>query len=195
MDFNNIPFTQARWFTDLTNLPDRNPQVIVIHDMEAPDKGNTAENIANYFKQGARKASAHYCIDNNSIVQCVQCRDVAYGAPGMNRHGIHLEHAGYANQTLSIWKDPYNVAMFDLSAQLCGRVLMPKYGIPAVWLTDEEIRAVPNDKTIKGFCTHRDITRALATAGGHTDPGPYFPRDIYEMCVIKYAPTNLISAP
>lgn len=181
MDFNNIPFVQAQWY----HPADRGPadvQAIVLHDMEAPDKGDTAEKIAQYFASGSggRQASAHYCIDSDSIVQCVQCKDIAYGAKGFNHNAIHLEHAGYASQSYAVWTDPYNVQMFGLSAELCAKVLMPKFGIPAQWLSDEDLRAISGgDRSIKGFCTHADITRALGIVGGHTDPGPNFPRDKY----------------
>ncbi|HSV33746.1 MAG TPA: hypothetical protein VLH87_06445 [Pyrinomonadaceae bacterium] len=46
-------------------------RLIVIHSMEAPEKGDTAEEIAKFFQNPPKPASAHLCIDNNSIVQCV----------------------------------------------------------------------------------------------------------------------------
>lgn len=182
----HIPFVQAKWFTEVGNPP-RRPQVIVIHSMEAPEKGQTAENVAAYFARGCdgRKASAHYCIDADSIVQCVQCKDVAYGAPNANRSGIHLEHAGYSNQTKAQWTDTYGRAMLDLSAQLCAKVLMPKFGIHAVRLTARDLRAIAAGASqATGFCTHADVTAAFKTPGGHDDPGPGFPFDEY-LAIVK----------
>lgn len=69
--------------------------------MEAPEKGDTAENIANYFHTTVKQASAHICVDNNSIVQCVLDNDIAWAAPGANSDGIHIEMAGYAKQKKS----------------------------------------------------------------------------------------------
>jgi N-acetyl-anhydromuramyl-L-alanine amidase AmpD len=172
-----IPFVPAKWFTPVEG--DRGVWVVVWHSMESPEKGQTAENVANYFKSGSegRKASAHYCIDADSVVQCVRCKDVAYGAPGMNRHGVHLELAGYANQGKAGWSDNYSQSTILNAVRLCKEVIGPKYGIPARWLTDSEIRRVAKGEKIKGHCTHADITRALGTVGGHTDPGAGFPRD------------------
>jgi N-acetyl-anhydromuramyl-L-alanine amidase AmpD len=171
-----IPFVQAKWFTPVEG--DRGVWVIVMHCMEGPEKGATAENVARYFARGSegRKASAHYCVDADSVVQSVQCRDVSYGAPGMNRHGIHLELAGYASQSPEAWLDAYSRSTLVNAALLCKQVLCPKFGIQRRWLGDEEIRRVARGEKITGFCTHADITRALGTPGGHTDPGAGFPR-------------------
>lgn len=171
----NIPFIQARHFTQSNSKIN---QLIVLHCMEAPEKGSTAENVARYFSHmnDGRVASAHFCIDNNSIVQCVQCKDVAYGAKGGNKNGIHLEFAGYAKQTREEWLDDYGQMMLLRAAILCRQVLMPKFGIPAKWVTPAKIRKAREDTTIRGFCTHADITEAFGIVGGHTDPGDGFPR-------------------
>jgi len=182
IDFNNIPFLQAKQYTPANRTYIR---LIVLHSMEAPEKGATAEAVANYFHNLNRKASAHYCVDNNSIVQCVQCKDVAYGAPGANKDGIHIEMAGYARQSLAEWKDEYSLNMIDNVAQLCAKVLCPKYHIPAVYLDAVSLKSKP---TAKGFTTHRMITQAYKM-GTHTDPGPFFPVDMFLEKVKKY--TNL----
>jgi hypothetical protein len=176
----SIPFVQARHFTEVSEESPRSPRVIVIHSMEAPEKGTVAESVANYFSHmnDGRVASAHYCIDNNSIVQCVQCKDVAYGAKGMNRHGIHLEHAGYAKQTARDWRDKFSDDMLELSAWLCAKILVPKFDIDIKWLSDDEIRNISNPK-ISGFVTHKMVTEALNIRGGHTDPGNGFPLNVY----------------
>jgi hypothetical protein len=185
MDIHNIPFVPAMFFTEVGDPP-RHPRVIVVHTMEAPEKGITAESVAAYFKAGCpdngqlRKTSAHYCIDSDSIVQCVQCKDVAYGAPNMNRLGIHLEHAGYSAQSSADWADAYSLAMLKLSSELCREVLCPKFSIDKRWLSPDEIRSIGRGQsTGSGFCTHRDVTKAFGTPGGHLDPGLNFPKDLY----------------
>src|SRR3982750_3889302 len=97
MTVKTIPFVQARNFTrGRSNHID----VLVIHTMESPEKPDTAESVANWFAGStAPQASAHYCIDANSVVQCVQDGDVAWHAPGANHNGIGFEHAGRAAQT------------------------------------------------------------------------------------------------
>lgn len=185
---NKIPFIQAKWYTPVPISSPRKPSVIVLHSMEAPEKGTTAEAVARYFASGCdgRKASAHYCIDNDSVVQCVQCNDVAYGAPNMNRYGIHLEHAGYARQTRAEWLDAFGFAMLRRSAELCATVLCPKFGIKIQRLTDDQLKQASQGYNVSGFCTHADVTRALG-GGTHTDPGPGFPFDYYLHLVRFYA--------
>lgn len=174
MDFNKIPFVQARQHTKVSADSPRAIRFIVIHSMESQEKGETAENVAHYFKNLERPASAHYCIDNNSIVQCVQCKDVAYGAPSLNRNGIHLELAGRARQTEAEWLDPYSKAMLELAAELCGRILCPKFKVPAVWVKAEGLK----QKATRGFTSHAEGSKAFH-AGGHWDPGPGFPHDYF----------------
>ena len=168
IDLNHVPFVQARWFTPTTG---RTINKIVLHSMEAPEKGTTAEATAHYFATLDRQASAHYCVDSDSIVQCVQCRDVAYGAPGANHDGVHVELAGYARQTAAEWQDVYSTAMLHLAAELCGRLLAPKFQVPALFLTAAMMEANP---TARGFTTHWEVTKAFKRST-HTDPGANFP--------------------
>jgi hypothetical protein len=150
-----------------------NPTLIVIHDMESPEKGDTAENVARYFQNINRPASAHYCIDVDSIVQCVPDNRVAYHAPGANRVGIGLEHAGYASQTAADWTDSYSKAMLGnsikLSADLCR-----KYGIRAQFLSAANLVA----GNMNGITTHAEVSKAFHLST-HTDPGPNFPIEYY----------------
>lgn len=184
VDFKKIPFRKSTYFTPTNG---RHVQVIVIHSMEAPEKGDTAENIARYFASSPPgKPSAHYCIDNTSIVQCVQTKDVANAAPGCNHNGIQLEHAGYARQTEDQWLDEYSTKMLRLSAELCGRILCPKYSIPPVFLNANALR-VANEKTsMKGFTTHAEVSRAFKRSS-HWDPGPEFPMAEYLEWVKEYS--------
>lgn len=161
-----ISFTEARWYTKVSGK--RKVRLIVFHDMEAPEKGDTAEAIANYFARGTVKASAHFNIDNNSIVQGVPKNDVAYAAPGANHDGLQLEHAGYAKQKRREWLDPYGRDMLALSAWLVAR-LCHEYGIPPVHLTNEELR-----EGKKGIVSHAQVS-AVYKQSSHTDPGPNFP--------------------
>lgn len=174
-DFLHIPYVQAKWFTPV-DQPPRHIDFIVLHSMEAPEKGETAEATARYFASGAegRKASAHYCIDSNSIVQCVQTKDVAYGAPGVNHNGIHLELAGYAKQTREAWLDLYSKATISLAAELCAKILMPKYSIPAQYADAMKLKAGGH----RGITTHAQVSAAF-NPGGHWDPGPAFPMDVF----------------
>lgn len=181
LDLNNIPFKQAMFYTEVSNPP-RPIQLIVLHSMEAPEKGETAESVADYFARGCpdekgkkRPASAHYCVDSNSIIQCVQCKDVAYGAPNSNRNGIHIEMAGYARQTEAQWLDEYGKLMLANVAALCAEILMPKFSIPLTFRWAAQLKALKTTPS-RGFTTHAEVSKAFSP-GGHTDPGANFPTD------------------
>ena len=62
-------------------------QYIVIHDtgnVTDSDEGN-----ANYFSADGRNASAHYFVDDNSITQVVEDKDIAWHVgDGAGKHGI-----------------------------------------------------------------------------------------------------------
>lgn len=152
--------------------PSRQPTLIVIHDMEAPEGPLTAENVAAWFARGERVASAHLCIDNNSIVQCVWDSDVAYAAPGANHNGLQYELAGYARQTREQWLDPYSMAVLENAARAAAQHGL-KYRIPMVRLGVEQVRAGQ-----RGITDHRTISLAFGKSD-HMDPGPNFPWDIF----------------
>src|SRR5689334_17566080 len=79
-------FIQAR---NYTKSGDREIKWIVLHTMENPEKPKGASAVAHWFaSDAAPKASAHYCVDNAEVWQCVGELDVAWGAPGANRYGI-----------------------------------------------------------------------------------------------------------
>lgn len=159
-----LKFIEARWYTKTSG---RRIDYIVIHDMEAPEKGETAENIARYFATTDTKASAHYNVDNNSIVQSVREQDIAYHAPP-NLHSIGVEHAGYARQSREEWLDAYGQDMLRLSARLVAELVL-KYNLPVQWLSPDELRAGK-----RGITSHRNVSKAFGQSS-HTDPGPDFP--------------------
>lgn len=164
-------FIQARNYT----AADRSKiRLLVVHTMENPEKPGTARATAKWFAGPlAPQASAHACVDNNEFVLCVQEKDVAWAAPGANRDGYHIEHAGYARQDSIDWADPFSTAMLKLSAAHAADIAN-RYGIPVRKLTVDEVR----DKSCKGFCGHADVTAAFHLSD-HTDPGAGFPWDFY----------------
>lgn len=161
---------QARHFT---RGPRRGPvDLVVIHTMEAPEKGDTAEAIARYFATTDRQVSAHYCIDNNSIVACVQERDIAWAAPGANHNGIQLEHGGYARQTAKDWADPYSKAMLRRSAELAADICA-RHRIPPVWVDAAGLK-----RGKRGITSHAAVSEAFK-GSTHWDPGTGFPQAGY----------------
>jgi N-acetyl-anhydromuramyl-L-alanine amidase AmpD len=150
----------------------RQIDLIVIHTMEMDEKGETAENCAAWFRNPTAKVSAHYCVDANSIVQCVRDQDVAWQAPGANHDGIGVEHAGRAKQTGRDWSDDYSTAMLDRSATLVAE-LCRKYKIPVTWLYAPDLVAGK-----RGITTHAAVSKAFKR-GSHWDPGEGFPVEKY----------------
>lgn len=145
------------------------PTLIVLHSMEAPEKGDSAESTARFFQNIDRPASAHYDVDNNSIVQSVKDNVVAYAAPGANSNGLHIEQAGYAKQSAAEWLDPYGV---DLIKNVAGLVVEKcrQYNIPPTWLMAADLLA----GRTHGVTTHNEVSKAFHKST-HWDPGPNYP--------------------
>lgn len=132
--------------------------------------GQTAENVAMYFHKniGDRKASAHYCVDADSTVQCVKAKDVAFAAPGANHNGIHIEMAGRAGQTEAQWNDEYSQKLLARTAIMVAK-LCDIYGIPKVFLDGKAVKA-----GARGITGHKQVNDAFKRST-HWDPGPNFP--------------------
>lgn len=179
------PFVQAKYYREGGN---ENPTRVVIHDMEMPERKDTAEACAAFFKRGnaAHPSSAHFCVDTDSVVQCVKLEDTAFHAPpntGSPKGGtIGIEHAGYAHQGFRDWLDDYGIAMLrDVSAPLTAS-LCAEFGIPMVWLSVEDLKAGKH-----GVTSHNNVSLAFKKST-HTDPGPGFPVDQYMTWVYASTP-------
>jgi N-acetyl-anhydromuramyl-L-alanine amidase AmpD len=169
--------------TNYTNANRKTIDLIVIHDMEYPERLTAAEDVARYFanqKKGSGGSSAHYNIDNNSIVQSVRDSDVAWAAPGANHDGLQIEHAGYARQTTAQWLDDYSSKMlFEQSAPFVAKKCR-EYKIPPKFMRSTSLVAQR-----RGITTHWEVTKAFSHGQGHTDPGPNFPLERYMNAVVK----------
>ncbi|NUT55155.1 MAG: N-acetylmuramoyl-L-alanine amidase [Thermoleophilia bacterium] len=163
------PFVES---PHVTRTGGRAIDLIVIHTMEMDEKGETAENCAQWFRNPAAKVSAHYCVDANSIVQCVRDQDVGWHAPGANHDGIGIEHAGRAKQTGREWEDEYSESMLEQSAKLVAS-LCRTYKIPVAWLYAADLKAGK-----RGITTHDAVSKAFKR-GSHWDPGTGFPIERY----------------
>ena len=162
------PFVQARYFKALTTP--RKVRLVVVHDMEYAETLKAAEDVAAYFAtmKDGRIASAHVCVDADSEIQCVHDRDIAYGAPGANSDGIHIELAGTQRQSHAEWLDPYGQRLLDRAANIIAQYCV-KFDFAPVHLTDAQLLA--GDPGIVG---HDQVSRVYKQSD-HTDPGPQFP--------------------
>lgn len=136
--------------------------------MEGPEKGDTAESCARYFSLASTQASAHLCVDNNSIIQCVKDNDVAWAAPGCNHDGIQIELAGYAKQSKKEWFDSYSVHMLSNASIACAQYCL-KYGIVPRFIDHNGLF-----NKLTGITGHIHVNRAYGKSN-HIDPGINFP--------------------
>lgn len=175
---NDIKFIQAKHYK-----PNRSKGInlIVMHSMECVESKTTAENVALWFSsQNSPVASCHYCVDCDSIVQCVWDKDVAYHAGAINEFSIGIEMAGYAKQTDIEWHDEYSKKMLELSAELVAE-LCTHHNIPIEFVDAAGLLAGK-----RGITTHAEATKAYKVYGGHTDPGKNFPMKEYLIMVESY---------
>lgn len=167
-----IPFVAAKNFTPAGRSA---VDLVVIHTMEAAEASTTAENVARWAAgPHAPRASWHYAIDDDSVVQCVKEEDVAWAAPSCNHNGIQLEHAGYARQTADQWADAFSTRMLERSAKLTAAICR-RWNIPVRFIDAGGLLAGE-----RGITTHYQVT--LGPGRGrtdHTDPGPHFPMARY----------------
>lgn len=174
-----IPFIEAKnWSRNVGPQP---KTVIVLHTMEYPETSTTAEWCARFFaglEGAAPQASAHYCVDDDSIVGCVPPDRIAWHAPGANTGGIGIEHAGYARQSRAQWLDDYSLRMLQLSAALTAH-LCRRFAIPCSFIVAEHLR-----RGGRGITTHAEVTKAFGKST-HTDPGPFFPLGDYLRMVVE----------
>jgi N-acetyl-anhydromuramyl-L-alanine amidase AmpD len=163
-------FKQARNYTKVQSPP-RDIKWIVIHTAEIVEKPTSAEALAAWVSgPNAPRASWHYCVDSDSIVQNVRDEDVAWHAPGANRNGIGIEHAGYARQSEAEWFDDFSKATLLRSAKLVAH-LCRKHGIPIQYVDQNGLK-----QGQRGITTHHAVTLAFRQST-HTDPGRGFPMD------------------
>ena len=171
-----IPFVQAKnAYVSFPNVKVTR-RLIVIHTMENPEGPYQAENVALWFagraNSPAPEASAHFCVDEDSVVQCVRETDGAWHAGPVNGYSIGIEHNGYANQTTMQWDDAPSRAILARSAKLAAGIAK-RFGIPIEHVSGRGLA------TAKGFCGHVDVTNALTGGKGHQDPGQAFPWEDY----------------
>jgi N-acetylmuramoyl-L-alanine amidase CwlA len=62
-------YVEARWFGE--PFSNGNPHVIVLHTTETPEGKSGAEDNASYSSRRPDKVSAHFYVDEDSIIQAV----------------------------------------------------------------------------------------------------------------------------
>jgi hypothetical protein len=145
--------------------------LIVLHSTEGLETSNSAEGTAAMFANpDSRVASAHVVVDNDSEICCVPDNVVAYGAPGANSTGLHLEQAGTAAQTAAQWTDPYSTCVGLRAAAQIARWCTAYPHLTPTFLDHTALLAGRRN----GVTTHLEVNRAWPSTG-HTDPGENYP--------------------
>ena len=153
------------------NRGDADIDRIIMHTTEGGPEGlDFAEDVANFFAAPTTDVSAHYVTDVNSIVGCVEEKDIAFHALGDNANTIGIEMAGKASQTKEQWADAFSKGELDITAKLCADICHRR-NIPVRLLTDRELR-----EHRSGFASHDAVSRVFGD-DIRDDPGPHFPWD------------------
>ncbi len=155
----------------------RDPRTIkwvVVHSTE----GGTAKSVAQMFSHASASASTHLVVDDLDCYRMLDDKHIPWGAPGANTYGYHIEHCGFAKWSRAEWlaHDPTLRRGAYKAAIRCVA-----YGIPVRWVGKIGLKLGR-----KGLTTHKDCSDAFAP-GGHYDPGPAFPKDVYLSYVKAYA--------
>lgn len=173
-----MAYVTPRHYYPTRNRPLR---LIVMHTMESPEAGDTAESVANWFAGPTSPvASAHACIDNDSVVLCLPPTATAFAAPGCNADGYQIELAGRAGQGAAGWADAYSQAELQLAAAH-ARSIAQANGIPLRHLSNAELAAGQS-----GFIGHDQASQVYG-GSDHWDPGPDFPWGQYMSLVTGQA--------
>ena len=161
----DYPFVES---PNMTRTSGRSIDVVVVHTMEIAERLDGAEAVARWFSRPESEVSAHYCVDADSVVQCVREEDIAWHARGGNEHSIGVELAGRAGQGADGWSDAYSRAVLERAAAIVADVC-ERYEIPVRW-----VRAAGLRQGRRGLTGHAEVSRAFHKSD-HWDPGPGFP--------------------
>lgn len=154
-------FIQARGFTRGRIAA---VDLLMIHTAEGPRR---VVDLGGFFHR-TTTGSSHSGVDDHGRLDFVRFDDTAWGCPGCNADGEHLELCGFAHWTRAEWLD--HPGMLEQTARWLAHRCEARR-IPAVYLGPAQLRA---DR--RGITTHRSGSAAFHLSD-HTDPGDHFPMD------------------
>lgn len=143
--------------------PDSSIRLVVWHDTE----GGSAGGIAGFFRGSTAQGSAHIVVDDGACYRCLDDNQIPWGAPGVNTTGLHIEQCGFASWSKARWL--LHQPMLHRTAYKTARWCL-KYNIPVRFVDAAGLKA-----GLHGITTHAEASLAF-TPGGHTDPGPNYPK-------------------
>ena len=163
------PFVES---PNVTRRTGRKLDVVAIHTMEIAERRDAAVICARWFASEASEVSAHYCVDAETVIQCVREQDIGWHARGGNTASIGVELAGFARQTPREWDDDYSRAVLERAALLVADICRRRR-IPVRWLTADDLVAGR-----RGITGHVEVSEAFGKSD-HWDPGPGFPIEAF----------------
>lgn len=153
-------------------------QLLVLHSAECPLQAGYGRSLSEWacgsVYPAAPIASWHRFIDPVHRVRLIPDELGAWHASEANVLSIGWEQAGYARYSRDEWLSADGQVQLEMLAYDMAEVAV-RDGIPARWLSTAEVRAVLDggNRSIKGFCSHRQIDPET-----RTDPGDGYPYDL-----------------
>lgn len=137
------------------------PRVLVIHSTESHDRYGLTDvvGVLRYLEEHEDELGVHFVIDKDGNIGrggYIHARNLMYHCKGANDFSVGIELVGFARFTLTAW--------------LTRRRQLRALAWLMAWLS-QELNIPLRTSTARGVALHRDFP-----AGGHTDPGRFFPR-------------------
>lgn len=152
---------------------------LVLHTTEdgsLPDKPTSARGAAEYFTSPTSGGSTNLVVGDLNCFRTLDDDVIPWGAPPLNTHGIHVEHAGKAAWSRATWLAFHRLTL-RRSAYKCA-LRAHAYGIPPRLLGPVEVHHLGPNPPVGGVTTHAAVSLAFGLTN-HTDPGPGFPLDVW----------------
>lgn len=167
----------GKWFTPGR---DQDLRYIVIHSTESPYEEGYADKVADWLSRTEYKASTHFIVGPDKILQTVDLYDTAWGVGSeANSYSIQIEVLGYAKYNRDEWLTPIGTAMLCKVSYLIA-ILAKQYNIPIRKIESEGI--IDN---LPGVAGHYVFSETLG-GSDHWDPGHDFPWDVVLAQASKY---------
>jgi N-acetyl-anhydromuramyl-L-alanine amidase AmpD len=141
--------------------------LIAVHTSEG---ATTTASLASYLDQPGVEASYHVLVDDNGVYRYLPDEPAAWAMLSGNHRSVQVCLTGFARWPRSEWLAHDNMLR---SAAAVVRTWCTTYNIPNVKLTPAQVGADQH-----GICGHWDWTLGKHD-GTHTDPGPFFPWDVF----------------
>lgn len=148
----------------------RNRTPITLVAVHTAEGATTTASLAGYLDQPGVEASYHVLIDDNGAYRYLPDDVAAWAMLSGNHRSIQLCFTGFARWPRSEWLAHDNMLRAGAAV---ARTWCTTHKIPVVKLTPAQVGADQH-----GLCGHWDWTLGKRD-GTHTDPGAFFPWDVF----------------